>query len=80
MTSAQKDSIAQALITVVFRRDDLIVSEGDQADSYYILKTGKVSVLQKGKIIAFMGQGDSFGEQALFQNCTRLFTLLSYSH
>jgi len=43
MTSDQKDSIANVLITQVFKKGEVIVSDGDQASSYYIIKKGKVA-------------------------------------
>ena len=38
MTTSQKDTIASCLILQNFKDDDLIINEGDQASSYYIIK------------------------------------------
>lgn len=38
MTSEQKDAIAGVLISQKFGKGQTIVNEGDQADSFYILK------------------------------------------
>ena len=39
MTNSQKDAIASALITQKFNKGEDIVTEGDQASSYHIIKT-----------------------------------------
>ena len=61
MTSDQKDSIGHALITIKFNPGLSIVNEGDQADSFYVIKSGEVSVLKGTKEIRKMGAKDSFG-------------------
>ncbi|CAD8072813.1 unnamed protein product [Paramecium primaurelia] len=71
MTSDQKDSIAHALITTKFVPGQAIVNEGDQADSFYVIKSGEVSVLKGTKEIRKMGAKDSFGEQALYEKSKR---------
>ena len=71
MTSDQKDAIASVLITLKFQRGQNIVLEGDPASSYYIIKDGQVQVLKGGKEIRKMNKGESFGEQALYENTVR---------
>lgn len=41
------------------------MNENDQASSFYIIKTGSVSVQQKGVEQRVLQSGESFGEQAL---------------
>lgn len=62
MSDEQKDSIAAALISVRFKSGDKIVCEGDRADSFYLIKEGKVSVWKNKEIIRNLYQSDSFGE------------------
>jgi cGMP-dependent protein kinase len=38
MTDTQKDAIAGVIMTQKFRKGDQIITEGDQASSYYIIK------------------------------------------
>lgn len=45
MTENQKDAIAGVLISQKFDKDQVIVNQGDQADSYYIIKKVKHSIL-----------------------------------
>ncbi|CAD8202308.1 unnamed protein product [Paramecium pentaurelia] len=71
MTEEQRDSIANVLITLKFKQGELIVNEGDMANSFYIIQKGIVSVTKQGQFLRYMNQGDSFGEQALFGNCVR---------
>ncbi|MBU0987411.1 MAG: cyclic nucleotide-binding domain-containing protein [Proteobacteria bacterium] len=49
---------------------ETIVNEGDREDCMYVIQSGKITVLQKrnGKevFLAELGEGDFFGEMALF--------------
>lgn len=71
LTNEQKDSIASVLSTQKFKKGEFIVAEGDPASSFYVIKSGDVSVLKGDKEIRKMGKGDSFGEQALYYNTVR---------
>lgn len=71
LTDEQKDSIASVLSTQKFKKGEFIVVEGDPASSFYVIKSGEVSVLKGEKEIRKMGKGDSFGEQALYYNTVR---------
>ncbi|CAD8075753.1 unnamed protein product [Paramecium primaurelia] len=71
MTSEQRDMIGHALITTKFNPGQNIVNEGDQADSFYVIKTGQVQILKGDKLIRKMGAKDSFGEQALYEKSVR---------
>ncbi|CAD8152969.1 unnamed protein product [Paramecium octaurelia] len=77
MTSEQKDQSAYALITTKFAPGQAIVNEGDQADSFYVIKSGEVSVLKGTKEIRKMGAKDSFGEQALYEKSKREVTFVA---
>lgn len=62
MTDDQKDAIANTLITLVFKKGENIVNDGDMANSFYIIKSGTVSILKGQKELRKMTTGDSFGE------------------
>ena len=51
-----------ALITSKFSKEEFIVTEGESADSFYLIKQGSVSVWKDKKLIRNMSEGDSFGE------------------
>ncbi|CAD8175040.1 unnamed protein product [Paramecium pentaurelia] len=71
MTVDQKDMIAGAIITQSFKKGQAIVNEGDMASSYFIIKSGMVKIMKGGNELRQMSVGDSFGEQALYQNSVR---------
>ncbi|KRX06681.1 Protein kinase-like domain [Pseudocohnilembus persalinus] len=77
MSESQKDSIAHVTLSQVYQKDKQIVVQGDIATSYFIIKQGKVGVLQNGKKIAEMGPGAEFGEQALTQHSFRGATVIA---
>lgn len=64
------DRLSQARKTVLFRRRQIIFSEGDRSDSIYFIESGNTKLTmtsQKGKeaVIAVLGGGRFFGENAL---------------
>ena len=61
MTSDQRDAIAYNLITTKFSSGQSIVNEGDRADSYYVIKSGQVSIWKGDKMLRKLGAKDSFG-------------------
>lgn len=75
MTDEQKDSIARSLILQKFKPGEPIISEGDQASSYYIIKGGSADCIKEGKSVRKLGLGDSFGEQALYESGVRSLTV-----
>jgi cGMP-dependent protein kinase len=74
LTKEQKESIAHNLITQSFETGQVIIHEGDQASSFYLIKSGKVSISKHGTEILEMGPGDYFGEQALYVQSVRQLT------
>ncbi|KAM3140827.1 hypothetical protein pb186bvf_007054 [Paramecium bursaria] len=79
MNSDQKDAIAGVIVTQQFKQDEPIVIEGDPATSYFIIKSGIVKIVKGGKEIRKMNEGDSFGEQALYQNSIRGASVIAES-
>lgn len=67
-TENQKDQIASVLISQKFAQDQMIVNEGDQASSFYIIAQGKCGVFKDGKQVRVLNAGESFGEQALISD------------
>ena len=60
------DCICNVLITLLFKKGEIIVSEGDVANSFYIIKKGKVTIIKGEKEVTQMSAGESFGEAALY--------------
>lgn len=58
------------------RSGDVIIKQGDDGDFYYIIKHGKCKVTRASKtgselILATLGDGDAFGEEALLSEAKR---------
>jgi CRP/FNR family transcriptional regulator, cyclic AMP receptor protein len=69
MTKEDIDSIAASTVIRQFPKNTVIVSQGDETDSFYVIMDGKVDVYlqnDKGKeiIINTLGAGEAFGELA----------------
>ena len=45
-----------------FDANELIVTEGEIADSFYTIISGSTEVIKNSEVVAHMGPGDSFGE------------------
>ncbi|MBT7951207.1 MAG: cyclic nucleotide-binding domain-containing protein [Gammaproteobacteria bacterium] len=61
---------------VPVKADEAIISQGEDGDYYYIIKTGKCKVTRPSKsgselILATLGDGDAFGEEALLSEAKR---------
>jgi len=71
LTKEQKDAVAEVLILQQFTDGNVIVHEGDPGSSFYIIKEGTVVVSKEEKEIRKLVEGDSFGEQVLYDNPVR---------
>jgi CRP-like cAMP-binding protein len=61
---------------VPVKANEAIISQGEDGDYYYIIKTGKCKVTRPSKtgselILATLGDGDAFGEEALLSEAKR---------
>mmetsp|Transcript_26172 Transcript_26172/g.32719 ORF Transcript_26172/g.32719 Transcript_26172/m.32719 type:complete len:147 (+) Transcript_26172:203-643(+) len=77
--------------TASYKPDDVIITEGEIGDKFYIVFKGEVSIskgqktqLLKGKItqkhLCDLYPGDSFGELALTQDVPRSVTVVAKTH
>jgi CRP/FNR family cyclic AMP-dependent transcriptional regulator len=67
-----------------YRKDLTVYRQGDPADAVFYIQTGKVKVtvvsaLGKEAVIAFLGEGDFFGEGCLNGHAVRLATVTAMS-
>ena len=60
-----KEVIIKAMSLISFEKNQIIFSEKNIAENYYILKEGKVKIFKHKNCIANYKTGDSFGEKAL---------------
>jgi len=69
----------QKLETVITQKNQIIFSQGDEGDYFYLIKSGHCQIIrdtgyEKEKIIN-IGPGNSFGEEALLSNSPRNATV-----
>lgn len=65
-----------------FPRNAVIITEGDQSDSFYVIEEGRVKVFvsdDEGRefVIRHLGPGDYFGELALIEDSPRSASVMS---
>jgi CRP-like cAMP-binding protein len=77
--------IAEKLTLVKFKRDDVIIKEGDAGDCLYLIKNGRVRVVttiepdNEEIILSYLEDGDYFGEMALITGEPRSATVIAES-
>lgn len=63
--------LVDAFSIVTYRPGERIINKGDKGDVLYIVKSGKVKIMD-GAIVVIAGEGECFGEQALITGDARL--------
>ena len=69
------NALANGLINCSFEPNQKILYQGDNGQSMYIIKTGKVKCSNGDKEIRFLGPRDYFGEGAILFNMSRSMTI-----
>ena len=76
-------SISQLMRLVEFKRDETVYQEGQPADSFYVVVSGRfeayVSSGAKKKVLAYLRRGDHFGEMSLLTREPHSATLRALS-
>jgi hypothetical protein len=67
--------IAATLLEVSFNRGEVIFSEGDPGDCFYLILRGKLKLTRAGKEVAIFEAKDCFGEIALIDYAPRTGTM-----
>lgn len=55
------------MIVSHYHPSDIVFSQGDDANAFFILKSGELEVIKNGEIVAGIGAGKSFGENSLLE-------------
>lgn len=69
-------SIVPLLKEKTFYKDEILFSQGEIGDAFYLIKTGSISVLANNIEVAVLGPGEGIGEMALIEGETRSATAL----
>ncbi|HXG19076.1 MAG TPA: cyclic nucleotide-binding domain-containing protein [Methylomirabilota bacterium] len=80
LTEEQLRELARRLRTAIFARGETICRQGEQGDTFYIIKTGKVMVAGRDEagrttLLRDMGGGEFFGEISLLTGEPRSATV-----
>mmetsp|Transcript_22819 Transcript_22819/g.31306 ORF Transcript_22819/g.31306 Transcript_22819/m.31306 type:complete len:321 (+) Transcript_22819:35-997(+) len=76
--------VADLLESKTYAKDEIIINEGEEGETFYIVEKGSVECLQKydgDKIgcVGVLGEGDYFGERALLLDSPRACTVKAVS-
>ena len=77
LTSAQKDTLAAALISQKYFTGQKIITEGETGNQLFFVKEGVVSVMKGSQEVTRFTSGDYFGEAALITNNPRTATCIA---
>jgi len=72
-----RELLFRAMFEVQYRKDEIIIREGDQGDNFYIISKGECQALVKGEVVMQYKAGDSFGELALIHCVPRQATVVA---
>ncbi|SCP03514.1 CAMP-dependent protein kinase regulatory subunit, putative [Plasmodium malariae] len=75
MDPYERSKVADCLKTKTYSDGDIIINEGEQGDTFYILIEGNATALKDNKVIKTYNKGDYFGELALLKNQPRAATV-----
>ena len=82
LSQAELDLLEHHMVTRSFQKNTIIINEGDEANSFFIIVTGAVKIFlsnEEGKeiIINAQGPGDHFGELALLDGAPRSASVIT---
>jgi DNA-binding response OmpR family regulator len=82
LEKSQLEKVGRSLDDLVLNKDEVVFTEGEEGDSFYIIAKGSVRVVKSGQgqeeeIIAILETGTNFGEMALVGRETRSATVVT---
>ena len=75
LSARQLETVSKAIDRQTFRDGQVIISEGDDAQTFYMIASGEVEVTKGQNILATLCTGQYFGEMALLSNDRRNATV-----
>ena len=75
LDNLEKRLLLQGMEIITISPGENIITEGEVGDYFYIIETGKLSVLVNGTHMGYLTDGKSFGELALMHNTPRSATI-----
>lgn len=75
LTKAQRELLLSSVTTINYNEGQVIVTEGEPGDLFFLIKEGQVLCSKGGKFIRNMIVGEYFGEQALLYGTMRTATI-----
>jgi len=82
LSDADIAEIKSHSLTRIYKKNELVFSEGDAVDSFYIIESGQVSIYVdkcgKEELICMLAKDDYFGEMAIFTKDKRTASALAY--
>lgn len=79
LDTKSKKTVISALQSKKFKKDDVIIKQGDVGDFFYIIEKGNVDFYVNDSKVNSSSDGSSFGELALMYNAPRAATAIAAS-
>ncbi|KAI5951995.1 PKAR [Candida jiufengensis] len=79
LDDSSKKTVISALQSKNFKKDSIIIKQGDEGDFFYIIESGIVDFYVNDSKVNSSGDGSSFGELALMYNSPRAATAIAAS-
>lgn len=74
-TKKELGEVSRHVETIHYTEGQNLVTEGEKAEEFFVLVSGKAKVFRNGRELAVLGAGDWFGELALLDKAPRNATI-----